>query len=206
MSSDAHPGLSGARRDRAAAYVLGGLGPDEVTRFEAHLEQCAACREEVTRLRPVADDLVLSAPPAEPPPGLRERVLECIARERPARHAPDRDAPDARRWVPTDVPGIEIAPLWSDAEHRRHTLLVRMRPGTAIPLHRHAGPEECYVVEGDLHEGPLALGAGDHVRRDAGSEHGVSTRGGCLLLVSASQDDRRLPADPGPRHAPEAGC
>ena len=200
MSGEAHRELSEALRDRAATYVLHGLGAAEAARFEAHLERCATCRDEVSRLQPVADDLSLSAPPREPPPGLRARVLESVRRQRPTLHAAD-----ARPWIPTDVPGIEVAPLWSDAEHRRHTLLVRMRPGTAIPRHHHAEPEECFVVEGDLHEGSLALGAGDYVRHEAGSEHAVATRGGCVLLVTASRDDRRLPADPEPG-APEAGC
>lgn len=191
MTDPVHRELSDEALDRIAMYVLGDPRLPEVKRFEAHLERCGVCRHEVARLRPVADDLMLSVPDCEPPPELRERILRRIRRERPTFHAAG-----TRSWIATDVAGIEISPLWSDAEHGRHTLLVRMQPGTAIPAHHHAGPEECYVVEGDLREGPLALTAGDYVRHRAGTEHSASTRGGCLLLVTASQRDERLAADP----------
>ena len=48
------------------------------------------------------------------------------------------------------------------------------------------------MIEGDLLDGDLALAAGDYVRYDAGSEHTLATKDGCLLLVSASLEDRRI--------------
>ena len=62
--------------DRAALYLLRGMGPEEASEYEKHLGVCAACCTELSSLRPLVDDLVHAGPEGEPPPGLRERVLE----------------------------------------------------------------------------------------------------------------------------------
>lgn len=100
--------------------------------------------------------------------------------------------PDA--WEPTSIPGIEVQPLTVQPELRQATMLVRMAPGTAYPPHRHGGPEECFVLSGDLSVGTeTELHTGDFQRAEAGSLHPVqSTRGGCLLLIQTSLDDELL--------------
>ena len=132
-------------------------------------------------------DLVLGGPVAEPPAGLRDRLLARV-KNRPAALLPAAE----RHWIASDVPGVEIAQLWLDTERKRHTTLVRVASGASLPAHRHGGPEECYVVEGDLSDGDVELGAGDYVRHAPGTEHALTTRGGCLLLITASLDDRRV--------------
>jgi quercetin dioxygenase-like cupin family protein len=181
-----HRQLTQEVRERVAIYVLGGMRGDEIARFEEHLEGCKACRDELSCLEPVVAEIVLGAPEADPPPGLRERVLARV-RRRPGALLRAAD----RHWLASDVPGVEIAQLWLDTERRRHTALLRMASGTSLPAHRHAGPEECYVVAGDLRDRDLVLGAGDYVRHDEGTQHSLTTRGGCLLLITASLDDRR---------------
>ena len=187
MAGDAHRELTEQARDRLAIYVLGGMGLAEIPSFEEHLEGCNTCRQEVSRLKPVVTDLVLGGPEAKPPAGLRQRVLARV------RRGPSALLPAAERdWLASDVPGVEIAQLWLDTERERHTTLVRMASGASLPAHRHGGPEECYVVEGDLSDGDLVLGTGDYVRHDAGTEHALTTRGGCVLLITASLDDSRI--------------
>jgi anti-sigma-K factor RskA len=77
--------MSDARNEElmasAAAWVLNALPDDEAAAFEAELETNAALREEVARLRPVADLLALAAPTAEPPPGLQGRIMAIVERE-----------------------------------------------------------------------------------------------------------------------------
>ena len=188
MRRDAHQELTQELQARVAIRVLGGGGRVEDAEFEAHLEACKVCREEAARLRPVVGELVLSAPSAEPPAGLRERVLARL-RGRPAAVLPAGE----REWVASDVLGVEISQLWLDNERRRHTTLVRMASGTSLPRHRHAGPEECFVVQGDVRvERDRVLVAGDYVRYDPGTEHALTTRHGCLLLITASLEDRRI--------------
>jgi len=67
--------------DDCAPYVLGALHEDEAGALRAHLLECASCREEVARLRSVADALGRAVPPLVAPPDLRRRVLGAVASE-----------------------------------------------------------------------------------------------------------------------------
>ena len=75
-------------RPLLGAFVLDHLAPDEATAVRAHLDGCAACREEATALRSVADLLPLAdlervgAPPEPPPPELLDEVISRIERQR----------------------------------------------------------------------------------------------------------------------------
>jgi putative transcriptional regulator len=101
---------------------------------------------------------------------------------------------DPAAWQTTAFTGVEVQPLSVSAEMRQATMLVRMAPGSSYPPHRHSGPEECYVLAGDLWVGDdVELKPGDFQRAEADSVHAVqSTRGGCLLLIQTSLDDELL--------------
>lgn len=211
---NAHEFLDDDLRDQAAAYVLGSLAEDEARRYRVHLAVCATCSGEVADVERVTGELASIAPETAPPPGLWDRVL---ARAREIGAPADADAPatsqiwktwaedDATRapftyvdeggaFEPTAQPGISARKLFVDREHDRVTMLVRMQPGTAYPPHRHAGPEDCYVIAGDLADGARVLHAGDYVRAAPGSTHGVqSTEKGCLLLIVSSLGDELVP-------------
>lgn len=64
-----------AVRDAACELALDILDGDERAAALAHLETCAACREEVASLTRAADELLLLVREVEPVPGLDERVL-----------------------------------------------------------------------------------------------------------------------------------
>jgi anti-sigma factor ChrR (cupin superfamily) len=73
-------------------------------------------------------------------------------------------------------------------------MLVRMAAGTTYPSHRHAGDEQCFVLDGDLHVGEIVLHSGDFQLAPEESEHGPqSTVGGCTLLIVSSRNDELLP-------------
>ena len=190
MGTGTHTELTEDARDRAALYALGGMRPADVARFEKHLEACAPCRREVSELRPVVEELALAAPEADPPSGLKERVL---AR---ARKPFNLQLAAGRGWHASGVPGIDLCQLWLDQRNERHTLLIRMQAGAVLPAHRHSEPEECYVVQGDLRDGDLRLGAGDYIRFEGDTSHSISSQEGCLLFVTASLHDR--PVEPSP--------
>lgn len=57
-----------------SAYVDGALPPDERERVEAHLQQCAACREALVYLQSLRR-VVSLLPQQEPPPMLKARIL-----------------------------------------------------------------------------------------------------------------------------------
>jgi anti-sigma factor RsiW len=66
--------------DLVAPYALDALEPEERELFERHLEQCADCRAQLAELEPTAAALAY-AESAEPPPALRERILEAARAE-----------------------------------------------------------------------------------------------------------------------------
>jgi anti-sigma factor RsiW len=64
-----------------AAYALGALEPAEAEAFEAHLETCGVCRDELAAFRTVVDVLPMSAPQHPAPRRLRRRVISTVRRE-----------------------------------------------------------------------------------------------------------------------------
>ena len=93
------------------AYALDALDDLERARFEAHLAQCADCRDEVAGLREAASMLALTEDEA-PPEVLRAKVLADIRTVRPL---PPRPA------VPT--PATEPAPAAHTSRAPRRRLL-----------------------------------------------------------------------------------
>ena len=83
-------------RDALGAYALGQLEPDLRDEVDAHLATCAACREALSEIEPLADALRGADPDAlrpvgvTPPQELDERIRRAIPG--PAR--------GARRWAP----------------------------------------------------------------------------------------------------------
>ncbi len=69
-------------RDLVPAYAVDALEPEEARALEAHLQECEACREELTRLQEVAAELATGVTPVEPPSWLRGQVLSAV-RPRP---------------------------------------------------------------------------------------------------------------------------
>jgi anti-sigma-K factor RskA len=63
------------------AYVLGALEPDEVALVERHLQMCDACQALLNQARVVSEGLLLAAPDATPPPGLRNSIISRIRQE-----------------------------------------------------------------------------------------------------------------------------
>ena len=70
-------------RELAAPFALDALSAAERAAFAAHLAECATCRADVQAFREVAGVLAHAAPAAEPPAGLRDRVLREARRVRP---------------------------------------------------------------------------------------------------------------------------
>lgn len=67
--------------DATGAYVLAALEPDERAGFEAHLQACETCAQEVEALRPAVAALSRSVTPLHPPADVRQRVMAEVERE-----------------------------------------------------------------------------------------------------------------------------
>ena len=65
-----------------AAYALDALDDDETRAYEEHLAGCAVCQDNLAALSGTMVQLAFAAPPVDPPPELRERILEAARAER----------------------------------------------------------------------------------------------------------------------------
>src|SRR5262245_30798816 len=82
-------------RDLLAELATGAAAGQERAAVLRHVATCSTCRSELTQLTKVADDLLLLAPPAEPPTGFESAVLAGLAA--PARPAPHKVRLGSRR-------------------------------------------------------------------------------------------------------------
>lgn len=64
-------------------YALDALDEGDEHSFEEHLALCERCRKELAGLREAAASLAYGAPPAVPPPDLKQRILAQARAERP---------------------------------------------------------------------------------------------------------------------------
>jgi len=76
--------------DDLAAYLLDALPGDEARDFERHLDGCARCQERARWLQGSIDMLPVAVEQVEPPPALRERLMQTV-------HAEVAPAP-RKRW------------------------------------------------------------------------------------------------------------
>jgi anti-sigma factor ChrR (cupin superfamily) len=180
--------------ERASLYALGALNQHEARSFEEHLaEGCEACATGLSGFEAVVSSLACGAPDATPPASAREKLLARLGKETeptpPAANSVD-DASQPLvvragegRWHEMCA-GVLFKQLFADATRQTVTSLVRMQPGSQIPMHRHRGIEECYVIEGDVFANNETLGAGDYTCAMEGSiHHAISTNHGALLLI-----------------------
>ena len=203
-----HTTLLDDDRERAALHAVGALERDAAILYATHLEVCEACRAEVESHRAAVCALGRSLEPVAPPPSVKTRLATAVRAELDAAaiqkwkqwtpSAPGEAMTLVRgkdEWEATGVGGVEVRRLFVDKANDRLTMLVRMTAGTEYPAHRHAGVEECYVLEGDLYGTGWEMRAGDYQRLELGSVHGVQgTRGGCLLFIVSSMNDELLPS------------
>ena len=211
---------------RAALYALGALEGEEARDFEEHLAAgCEACAAELRLFEGVVADLGLAAPEAEPPAGVRSRLLALVSEEgggaqggaaddcaEPALAAADvapADGPSLRgdaegflvirsgegEWLPTEDTGVAYKLLFADPGRGTVTTLVRMRPGSRIRSHRHLGVEQCLVLEGDVSSGAVRMTAGDFNCSLPGTVHEELVTDKGALLLLVSPE-RYEPVEP----------
>lgn len=78
--------------------------------------------------------------------------------------------------------GIRAKTLW-DGRHSS-SVLIEMRPGASLPVHRHASLEEGIVLTGGFQLDGKELGPGDYHMSHAGSRHGlITSRQGVLAYL-----------------------
>lgn len=84
-------------------------------------------------------------------------------------------------WRPL-LSGVAVRPLWRGRDG--HSVLLKMAPGTRLPVHRHRWPEEGVILAGGLQLETLELEPFDYHFSPAGSRHaGIRSRQGALAYL-----------------------
>lgn len=184
--------------DIAVLYSLGALSQHEARSFEAHLaDGCDACRLELGSFELTVGALALSAPEQQPPARVRAALVASV-RMSVFEQTIDPARTDnigqfvsilaaEGRWRELRE-GVLLKKLHVDKATGIATSLVRMLPGTALPVHQHIGVEQFFVIEGDCHVAGQKLSQGDYHRAEAGSIHeSTYTVDGTLFLLIAPE-------------------
>ena len=191
------------QQEQAALYVLGLLRPGEERRLASQMRANAELREFLLSLQRAIERVVRSLPAPAPSPELKAKVLECIQTQAASsllhKAAPLADIASSLRFLPgTDTSGWKQLPvrgawikLLSCQPDRGYAVLLgKLEPGVRYPAHTNAGPEDFYILTGDLHVSGRALGPGDFHHADAGSAHEENySVEGCTLLAVLTVDD-----------------
>ena len=99
------------------------------------------------------------------------------------------DGPRSQIIAVTDIkwhdalPGVRQKALWSDPATQRRALMTRFAPGASLPMHRHAGNEVLYVIEGAISDEAGTVSAGNVGYRPDGCVHNVSSKNGATVLA-----------------------
>lgn len=166
-------------QDTMALYVLGALDAEAskliAERLQAGDETSAAELQQAEQVIALLGHL---APAAEPPEGLKQRLMERIQNELPP--STPTPPPSAMRssvdlasldWVPSDWPGVHVHWLRQDATTGSGAVYFYIEPGASAPSHRHIGAEDCLVMQGGFRDRRGEYRAGDLVYYEPGSIH-----------------------------------
>lgn len=170
-----------------ALDAAGALGEAERERLRALLHAASPSdREAAAALYAAATGLAHGGPATPgPSPAVRDRLMARVS-------TPGSFSVIANQlpWLETPFEGLRMKVLAHDVTRNAAVLFMQAEAGVRYPPHHHTGPEECYVVSGELHVMGTVLHAGDFHHADLDSDHGelYTPTGVEVLLVVAASD------------------
>jgi len=190
------PGGAHDMLDLAVLYALGALLPPEAQIFERHLASgCNICSVEIESFEQTVQNMGLSVDEESPPARIREALLASLHQKAERTNEMKLEAPEPFLTVLSSegtwrelMNGVLVKRLFVDPDSGIATSLVRMLPGTSLPVHKHLGVEQFFVLEGDCNVAGQRLGPGDYHRAEKGSIHeSTYTMNGTLFLLIAPE-------------------
>jgi anti-sigma factor ChrR (cupin superfamily) len=184
----------------AASYSLGALSQQEARAFENHLaEGCEACRQELASFEATLTAIAFAEETVAPSMKVRDRLLSRLSDQAPAHEALlEESGTDAAQFVSIRgseggwrqlLEGVMVKQLYVDRISGITTSLVKMQPGSSLPMHRHQGVEQFYIIEGDCNVRGEVLGPGDYHCAAIGSIHETTfTVNGTMFLLVAPKN------------------
>ena len=94
------------------------------------------------------------------------------------------------KWEILEQPGLPNEKVWwynlsYDAERGEGSYLYKMGKGARSNPHEHDGPEEFFILEGDLQDSDgFCYKEGDFVALAQGSRHNSISPNGCVIVVT----------------------
>ena len=194
-------------QELAALHAAGALDGEDASEFKKLLAAGdPVLLSELKGFARVSDSLAKASDPAKPSLSLRTRLVETIGKkigppgasvgtETPGKSVPGHGFSfiknnDAEGWIPLAIQGSYVKPLQVEVERGYALVLGKLDPGAEYPAHAHFGPEQIYMLSGDLHVGDIVLGPGDFHRAAPSSQHGVNhSVNGCTILLVLSVED-----------------
>lgn len=193
----------------AVLQALDTIDESESSALAEKLQESPELQSELDAIQAAVSAIAYTTAPVAVPADLKNRLFQRIAEldltpaeevssEPLSAASSDSNPPHFIRrshevkWKSFGVPGISIGRLFTDKKKREITCLMRLEPGIEFPLHRHAGVEEIFMLEGDLVVEGEVCHQGDYIRSLPGSTHAPITHGGCLLLIKSSLDNEVL--------------
>jgi anti-sigma factor ChrR (cupin superfamily) len=185
----------------ASLYAVGALSPSEQQAFEVELSGNNELQTLARSLQSTMDVFAAATPTVELPAGLKDKVLRRVEETEAAKSSNHASlvlpaglsfarAAGESGWKQLPIPGASIKLLSLERDRGYAVLLGKLEAGTRYPAHLNAGPEDFYILTGDLVVGARRLVAGDFHHADAGSLHEENySVAGCTLLAVLTTSD-----------------
>jgi anti-sigma factor ChrR (cupin superfamily) len=174
------------------------LKASEQEAFEAELSGNSELQLFTRSLQSAMASFACASPTVALPPGLKDKVWRLIEETEAAQAAPHLPpmglsfalAAGESGWKQLPIPGASIKLLSLQRDRGYAVLLGKLEAGARYPAHLNAGPEDFYILTGDLVIGGRKLVAGDFHHADAGSQHEENhSVEGCTLLAVLTTSD-----------------
>jgi putative transcriptional regulator len=181
-----------------SAFASGTLDEARAVVVATHLSLCSRCRNAVRAFESIGGALLEDAEPAPMRAGALDRALaqlgHAVAREAAA--APEASSDDAllpaplRSYVKDPwrrIGGsVHLRPLDVPSSDGVRVFLLKARPGTRLPWHRHVGTEWTCVFQGAFSHQLGRYGVGDFDEADETIEHHPVVDDGtpCICVVA----------------------
>jgi quercetin dioxygenase-like cupin family protein len=201
----------------APLYALNVLSESDRRWIEDQIAADEDLAMELAELEAVVAKIPYGTSQLTPAPSLKNRLFAKIGQELPPAPSPESTATEfpgliARllergttalintgeiryseiHWKPHPVLGVTVARFHVDLVKREVVGLLKAEPGMVYPLHKHAGVEELFMLQGDLVIGDRVYGSGDYIRSQPNSSHAPKSHTGCMFFFRTSMDDEFL--------------
>lgn len=184
------------QEERLLAYAAGTLRAPEAAVIGAHIALKPNAGAWVRHLQDIGGELLEELPPADLAPGAIEQALARVDADggEAALPAPLNDMPELPdvlrrhplgpwRWI---APGIHVRDVIGLRDGACRTILLKVDPGRAAPLHTHQGLELTCVLSGAYATDEREYRAGDIEEADPNVHHAqwVTSDEPCLCVVA----------------------